>query len=219
MIKRKHADNPLLDRAIQIEQDEERELVHRYKEGDADAGQRLIDSQIAWIVNRLSKHTLPKCVEFDDLLMETVVILLDAIRKSFDPNKSKLSTFVSYVVQRRARRIIRKLMGSVKSSEQQPLETIAAIDQLDVRMDELADAVWLSGLKPSAMRAVELHLAGYKTCAIFERLREEFPDISDRCNVNRLIDNSLETIRACARKLGSEVPDDVALQGELFGSL
>jgi DNA-directed RNA polymerase specialized sigma subunit len=207
--RRRANENLVLERAQQLSREEEHEhkLVAAYKAGDSDAGGRLIESQIAWVVACVNKHNLPGSVEFDDVLSELTLVLLESIKGSFDPERSALSTFVSCIVARRTGRIVRRLSGFVKTNdESQAIEMAEDRPQRDERLDELADAVWLSGIKPIALRAVELHLSGIKDDGILEHLRREFSCAND-IQVKRLIRDTLDAIRESARKLGSDVPD------------
>lgn len=205
--RRRANENLVLERAQQLTREEEHELVAAYKAGDSAAGGRLIESQIAWVVACVNKHNLPGSVEFDDVLSELTLVLLESIKNSFDPERSALSTFVSCIVARRTGRIVRRLSGFVKTNdESQAIEMAEDRPQRDERLDELADAVWLSGIKPIALRAVELHLSGIKDDGILEHLRREFSCTND-IQVKRLIRDTLDAIRESARKLGSDVPD------------
>lgn len=213
--RRRANENLVLERAQQLSREDEHKLVAAYKAGDSAAGGRLIESQIAWVVACVNKHNLPGSVEFDDVLSELTLVLLESIKSSFDPERSALSTFVSCIVARRTGRIVRRLAGFVKTNdESQAIEMAEDRPQRDERLDELADAVWLSGIKPISLRAVELHLSGIKSDGILEHLRREF-SCSPKINVNRLVSNTLNAIRDSARELGFEVPESSDEQKDL----
>lgn len=76
-------------------------LVTAWKQGDNDAGFLLIqkfDKMITTIVNDQMKICRASKVDKDDLIQESYLKFLDKLRTEYDPNKSKVSSYIFYHV-------------------------------------------------------------------------------------------------------------------------
>lgn len=202
MAKKKFDRNLMLDGAKQLASDEVALLLDLYKNGDQEAGGKLIQSQIAWIIMQVNRESLPAGVEAEDVVSELVLVLLHSLKK-YDPQKAELSTYVSVVCQRRARRIISRLAGKIKCTEsQEVLPDVEQTTTYDSRLDDLGEAMAMANLTPEAQLALDLHLKGLREDAVLLQVRKRYPHV---CHIRRLIENSLNEIRRCVRELGHDV--------------
>jgi len=94
---------------------EEREFSSKYRAGDQEAGMTLLRSQAAWMLDRIGRKKVPSSVDIEDVIGEMVVVLLGALKR-YDPDQSRLSTYVTRVIDRRYPRIVRKLAGTMADS-------------------------------------------------------------------------------------------------------
>lgn len=209
MAKRKDQDNLLLRNARQLSKDEVVALVKAHKAGDREAGGRLIESQSAWIMTCLRRQSLPKNVDFDDLLSELSIVILRALH-IYDPERTELTTFVGIVVQRRAKRIAKKLAGhSYIHSAGDSMYSLSDTRTSNELMEQLEDAVSQSGVRESSMAAVSMHFSGMKPQAIRDALVHQY-HCGRSVKVEKTIRACLTEIHATALKLGYEVPVECA---------
>ena len=214
MAKRKFERNLLLSGAAQLPDDELKLLLELYKAGDSEAGGRLIQSQIAWIVLLVSRESMPSGVDPEDVVSELLLVLLDSLKR-YDPAKAELSTYVSVVCQRRTRRIISKLAGKIKCSESpEMLAGVSKETTYDDRLDDLGEAMRMANLTPEAQLALELHLQDNRDDVVLAMVRKKYPHV---CHIRRLINNSLAELRRCMRELGHDVEleEDLGLFGQI----
>jgi len=215
-MKYKEQDNLLLASAKQMSKEQIAELVRQYKAGDREAGGQLLQSQAAWIVTALKRQGLPKHVDFDDLLSELSMVILHSIKQHYDPDRTELTTFVGVIVQRRARRIVKRLSGSVKSVDVgDSILSLPDNRPSTEQLEQLQDAIRLSGLRDSAIDALRLHLSGIKTDAIRDVLVKRHR-CDSKIKVEELIENTLAAIRETAARLGFNVsvsPASASQQG------
>lgn len=214
MAKKKFECSLLLSGAAQVTDEELKLLLELYKAGDSEAGGKLIQSQIAWIVKMVNRENMPAGVDPEDVVSELLVVLLDSLKR-YDPAKAELSTYVSVVVQRRARRIISRMAGRIKCSESsEVLPQVAQESSYDERLDDIDEAIRMANLTPEAQLALELHLQELRDDAVLARVREKYPHV---CHIRRLINNSLNELRRCMRELGHDVEleEELGLFGEL----
>lgn len=199
--------------ALEMEKEKTPEVVERYRSASSD----IIKSQIAWIYNRINKyHRSHKHVDFEDLASELIMVILQTLRKeSFDTERTALTTYVDIIVRRRVGRIAKRLAGLKTQDVVDSLTDIPEAQQADDRMDELIDAIAVSGISPIARMAIDLHLNGIKDDAIADRLAVAFPT-SEKRNVKAIIENALDAIRSTAKELGYDPVEVKRSQGQLF---
>lgn len=82
---------------IRLPREEEIALYDRMREGDREARDRLVESQLPWVITLARKHVKPRHDQ-DDLIAVGVLALLQSL-KSFDARKGRLSTWVRQPVE------------------------------------------------------------------------------------------------------------------------
>lgn len=212
---KKDTDDLILRNAKKLTREEEAHFVKLYKDGDREAGGVLIQSQIAWIYELLRRHNLPPNVDFDDIISELCIVILQAL-KEFDPARTALTTFVATIVIRRTRRIAKKLAGPIKFQDVgDNFPRLVEERNDDAWMETICDAIVLAEMTPAAQSAVCMHLAGLREDAIYNHLVDNYA-CSEKLDVKKLINSAIECIRNKARELGLELPESPQPQRTFF---
>lgn len=117
----------------------------------------------------------PRHLLLDDLLQEFGIVLFNAFRRSFDPAKGKLSTFVTTVFHRRIDRVRKQICASAHQQVSDSEKLDKAIET-DDRLSELAEVLGQSKRLPDvAVLILALHFADCSPKETIRRVEEQFP--------------------------------------------
>jgi RNA polymerase sigma factor (sigma-70 family) len=220
-------DHDIFKNARQLTNEEVRDLLAKFKQGEhetneqfaarqtesTEAGLKLIQSQIAWVAKRLQSTPRPPNVEVEDVISELIFVFLDAM-KTFDPDVSKLSTFLTRVFDNRAQRIIRKLAGKFSDTPPEMLDTLESRDRSSAEasdpelIESVRDVLRTASISAGARQVLMDHLDGYPLKIIAERLNKRISESSMNVrkhtpsSVHSIIKTSIATIKEALANRG-----------------
>ena len=147
------------------------ELATAFREGSNAAGWQLVESVLG-IIKREARRW-PMC-DVDDMTSELFLKVFDSLKR-FDPAKSKLSTFTTLVVRRKAPRIAQRLSGGATCMMVDVIRDDRGYDAIEQRYAELQEAMPLADLSSMQIEALKLWANGMPLTRILKRLRLSYP--------------------------------------------
>ena len=168
------------------------EIISRFKSNDFDCIQLLIDKYMPLVINYARSFDVSP-IETEELIAEGVVSIFSAV-KSYDPEKSKFSTFVSVCIKR-------AMLDWIKTSNRAkriPSEMITDIDDVEIKgfdspeeilidkesLEEFKSNIF-SFLSETELSVLKLYLEG-----------NTYSDISDKLGISlKSVDNALTRVR------------------------
>lgn len=99
-------DGPLLTK------EEETSLIKRYRAGDIEAKNELIERNLRLVVSYCKKYT-NRPIPFEDIVQEGNIGLMRAI-DTFDPDKGRLSTYATQWIRQKVERYISEYAGTIR---------------------------------------------------------------------------------------------------------
>ncbi len=168
------------------------EIISRFKSNDFDCIQVLIDKYMPLVINYAKSFNVSP-IETEELIAEGIVSVFTAV-KSYDPEKSKFSTFVSLCIKRamldqiktstRAKRIPSDMITDIDSVEIEGFDSPEEILIDKENLEEFKSNI-SSFLSETELSVLKLYLEG-----------NTYSDISDKLNISlKSVDNALSRVR------------------------
>lgn len=172
--------------------EEEFEIAKRVKEGDAEAEQLLINSNLRLVVS-VAKHYLNRGMSFMDLIQEGNLGLIKAV-KSFEPDMgNKFSTYATWWIRQAISRAIADQGRTIRI----PVHMIETINRLVKVSKSLTQELGHEPSEEEIAKAINLPL---------EDIEKIYNDISKEKNLFSFVDKNdkADVISSLSEKLGEK---------------